>query len=138
MIVIFDTNIWVRHLFLRSSAAAARFFIVQRNAGVLALPEVIRLEVEHHLRKEIRGYVAQIETMRSCSRSSGRLRKSSFRTMIRLNRRFLRGLPVSEPTSIHACHFHLEPQGFFENNNERKGPKQRTIATVQRWRSVGR
>jgi hypothetical protein len=61
MIVIFDTNIWLRHLFLRSPAgAAARFFILQKSARV-ALPEVIRLEVEHHLRDMIRSCVAEVK-----------------------------------------------------------------------------
>lgn len=61
MIVVFDTNIWLQHLYLRSSAgAAARFYIAHKNARV-ALPEVIRLEVEHHLRKDISSYIAKIK-----------------------------------------------------------------------------
>jgi hypothetical protein len=53
MIVVFDTNIWREHSFLKSPAAAAvRFFLRQERARV-ALPEVIRLEVERHLRAEI-------------------------------------------------------------------------------------
>jgi PIN domain len=62
MIVIFDTNIWLQNLFLRSPAgAAARFFILQKRVRV-ALPEVIRLEVEQHLRKEIRRCVTEVRT----------------------------------------------------------------------------
>jgi hypothetical protein len=61
MIVVFDTNIWLHDLYLRSPVgAAARFYILHKNARV-ALPEVIRLEVEHHLRKDLGDYIAQIK-----------------------------------------------------------------------------
>jgi PIN domain len=61
MIVVFDTNIWLQHLYLKSPVGAAvRFYILRTNASV-ALPEVIRLEVEHHLRKDIGNYIAQIK-----------------------------------------------------------------------------
>lgn len=61
MFVIFDTNIWRQHLYLHSPAGAAtRFFIIQKNARV-ALPEVVRLEVEHHLRNDIRSYISRIK-----------------------------------------------------------------------------
>ena len=57
MIVIFDTNIWLQNLFLRSKAgAAARFFILQNKVRVV-LPEVIRLEGEQHLREKMRSYI---------------------------------------------------------------------------------
>ena len=60
MIVVFDTNIWLNHLYLRAPAGAAtRYFIAQKNARV-ALPEVIRLEVEHHLRTDLRTNVNKI------------------------------------------------------------------------------
>jgi hypothetical protein len=61
MIVVFDTNIWLQHLYLRSPvAAAARFYILQKKARV-ALPEIVRLEVEHHFRNDIRSYIAKIK-----------------------------------------------------------------------------
>lgn len=61
MIVVFDTNIWKTNLYLKSSAAAAvRFYIHQHRARV-GLPEVIRLEVERHLRIDI---LAMRETIR--------------------------------------------------------------------------
>jgi len=61
MIVVFDTNIWLQSLYLQSPAgAAARFYISYKKARV-ALPEVIRLEVEHHLRNDISSYIAKIK-----------------------------------------------------------------------------
>jgi predicted nucleic acid-binding protein len=55
MIVVFDTNIWKSSLFLKAGAAAAvRFYLKQKGAKV-GMPEVIRLEVERHLRAELRA-----------------------------------------------------------------------------------
>lgn len=54
MIVVLDTNIWKSSLYLKASAAAAvRFYLHQKGAKV-GLPEVVRLEVEHHLRADLR------------------------------------------------------------------------------------
>lgn len=62
MIVVFDTNIWKTNLYLKSSAAAAvRFYIHQHRARV-GLPEVIRLEVERHLRIDILAMRKTIRT----------------------------------------------------------------------------
>jgi hypothetical protein len=53
MIVVLDTNIWVAQLALNSKVGSAfRFFLKQRNAR-LAVPEVIRLETQHNLRRII-------------------------------------------------------------------------------------
>lgn len=53
MIVVLDTNIWVANLFLKSpKGIAARFYIKQEKVRV-ALPEVIRLEVERHFRQRL-------------------------------------------------------------------------------------
>jgi hypothetical protein len=61
MIVIFDTNIWKSNLYLRAGAgAAARFYIKNKGARV-ALPEVVRLEVEHHLRSDIISHIDKIK-----------------------------------------------------------------------------
>lgn len=61
MIIVFDTNIWLQNLYLQAPAgAAARFFILKNNAQV-ALPEVIRLEVEHHLRNDMRSFSDRIK-----------------------------------------------------------------------------
>lgn len=60
MIVVFDTNMWIKELALNSSlGAAVRFFIRQRNAQ-LALPEVVRLEVEGNFRRILKGFVANV------------------------------------------------------------------------------
>ena len=62
MIVVFDTNIWKSSLYLQSPAAAAtRLFLRQKGARV-GLPEVVRLELERHLKKDVR---VLIETTRS-------------------------------------------------------------------------
>jgi hypothetical protein len=54
MIVVLDTNIWKSSLYLKTGAAAAmRFYLHQKGARV-GLPEVVRLEVEHHLRADLR------------------------------------------------------------------------------------
>jgi hypothetical protein len=53
MIIVLDTNVWLKELALNTTAGAAlRFFIKQRNA-LLAIPEVVQLEVQEHLRQDI-------------------------------------------------------------------------------------
>jgi len=49
MIVVLDTNIWVKELALSSSLGSALRFFLKRRSGRLAIPEVVRLEVKHHL-----------------------------------------------------------------------------------------
>src|ERR1019366_6334792 len=62
MIVVFDTNIWKSSLHPQAPAAAAtRLFLRQKGARV-GLPEVVRLELERHLKKDVR---VLIETTRS-------------------------------------------------------------------------
>lgn len=62
MIVIFDTNIWLSELGLRSStAAAARFYLKHRGARV-AIPEVIRLEVEQNLTSRLMKHIEDIRS----------------------------------------------------------------------------
>ncbi len=53
--MIFDTNIWKTNLYLKSSASAAVKFFLQRHRAKVGLPEVIRLEIERHLRLDIRA-----------------------------------------------------------------------------------
>lgn len=53
MIVIFDTNIWMNELYLRSAAGSAVKLYVKRSGAVIALPEVIRLEVIAHLKADL-------------------------------------------------------------------------------------
>ena len=53
MIVVLDTSVWLGELGLNSSlGAAVRFFLQQRSAQ-LALPEVVRLEVERNFREKL-------------------------------------------------------------------------------------
>lgn len=56
MIVVFDTNVWIGNLYFRSPAAAAVHFYLQRKNATVALPEVIKLEVEAHLRQSLQQY----------------------------------------------------------------------------------
>jgi PIN domain len=61
VIVILDTNIWLAELGLRSPlGAVARLYLQQKHAR-LALPEVVRLEVEHNLRNRLREYVSTLQ-----------------------------------------------------------------------------
>lgn len=53
MIVIFDTNIWKQELYLTSGASAALKLYLNRSGAVIALPEVIRLEIQAHLRTDV-------------------------------------------------------------------------------------
>lgn len=61
MIVILDTNIWLTEMGLRSPlGAVARLYLQQKHAR-LALPEVVRLEVEHNLRNRLKEYVSHLQ-----------------------------------------------------------------------------
>ncbi|ESZ61979.1 PIN domain-containing protein [Mesorhizobium sp. L103C131B0] len=55
MIIVLDTNIWKSNLYLKAGAAAALRFYMQQKGAKVGLPEVIRLEVEHHLRADLMG-----------------------------------------------------------------------------------
>jgi len=60
MIVVFDTNVWKSALYIQSPAAAAvRFFLREQKARV-GLPEVVRLEVEQHLRSDIKQAITSL------------------------------------------------------------------------------
>ena len=60
MIVVFDTNVWKSEAYLQSpSAAAVRFFLRQQKARV-GLPEVVRLEVQEHLRSHIKSAINEL------------------------------------------------------------------------------
>ena len=51
--IMFDANIWISQLGLRSkNGAAVRFFARQHNATI-AIPEVVQLEVDEHLTKRM-------------------------------------------------------------------------------------
>lgn len=60
MIIVFDTNIWISELGLNSpQGSAARFYLCQNKARI-ALPEVVRLEVEHNLRNRLKDFIDRI------------------------------------------------------------------------------
>jgi hypothetical protein len=61
MIVVFDTNIWLSHLGMRSPAASAIRFFLKQNDYRLALPEVIRLEVEANLQDKLMKFIEGIK-----------------------------------------------------------------------------
>lgn len=53
MIVVLDTNIWLKELALSTGVGAAFRFYMKRRAARLAVPDVVRLEVQAHLRRTI-------------------------------------------------------------------------------------
>jgi hypothetical protein len=61
LLVIFDTNIWKANHFLRSPSAAAVRALLRLKRAKVALPEVIRLEVERHLRRQLKKLRQEIE-----------------------------------------------------------------------------
>ena len=84
MIVVFDTNIWKADLYLRSPAAAAVKLFLHMHAAKVGLPEVIRLEVERHLRQDYGPF--EIELVRTTSVFSDCLAdcaKLSYRQMMK-------------------------------------------------------
>lgn len=60
MFVVFDTNIWLSELGLTPSLGAATRFFLRRKAARIALPEVIRLETERHIQKQLSEHVIKI------------------------------------------------------------------------------
>lgn len=62
MIVVFDTNIWLSELGLRSPTAAAARFYLKHSGARVAIPEVIRLEVEQNLTSRLMKHIEDIRT----------------------------------------------------------------------------
>jgi predicted nucleic acid-binding protein len=60
MIVVFDTNVWLSHLGLRSPAASGVRFFLKHNDIKVALPEVVRLEVEINLRSNLMAFIEEV------------------------------------------------------------------------------
>lgn len=61
MYILFDTNVWISQLGLRSkNGSAVRFFARQKNATI-AIPEVVQLEVQERLVERLLGHRKQIE-----------------------------------------------------------------------------
>lgn len=61
MIVVFDTNIWLSELGLRSPKAAATRFYLKQNSARVAIPEVIRLEVERNLTTRLMTHIQDVQ-----------------------------------------------------------------------------
>lgn len=62
MIVIFDTNIWKSNLYLRSPAAAALRFYLRNSNATVYLPEVIELEIRHHLKSDLHSHRSKVKS----------------------------------------------------------------------------
>jgi hypothetical protein len=61
MIVVLDSMIWIAELGLKSSlGSVTRLYLKEKNAR-LALPEVVRLEVERNLHNQLKEHVSEIE-----------------------------------------------------------------------------
>jgi len=60
MIIILDSNIWLKELGLNSQLGAATRFFINKNRARLAIPEVVRLEVEHKFRTQLKEFVNTI------------------------------------------------------------------------------
>lgn len=58
MIVVIDSNIWLSELGLNSLMGSAVRFFINNNSARIALPEVIRLEVERNFRNYLKDMVA--------------------------------------------------------------------------------
>lgn len=76
MFIIFDSNIWRSELGLNSAKGAAiRFFINQKSAKV-ALPDVIKLEIEYNLKKMIGELITEmVENHRRLLTIFGRMKQ---------------------------------------------------------------
>ena len=62
MIIVIDTNVWLKELGLKSAlGSAVRFFLNKQNA-VLAIPEVIRLEAESNFKRQLNSLNGNIES----------------------------------------------------------------------------
>lgn len=60
MIVVLDTNIWLKELALNSGAGSALRFFLKHRSAQLAVPEVVRLEVQSNLHASIEEAIADV------------------------------------------------------------------------------
>jgi hypothetical protein len=60
MIVVLDTNIWLQEMGLNSATGAATRFFIRKHNATIAIPEVVRLEAEDHLRQSIHAAIYRI------------------------------------------------------------------------------
>ena len=60
MIVVLDSNIWLKELALNSGAGSALRFFLKHRPARLAVPEVVRLEVQKNLRSNIEAAIESV------------------------------------------------------------------------------
>lgn len=61
MFIILDTNIWYEQLGLRSPIGSAVRYYLRASNSSLALPEVIKLEVQKNLRSRLNGHISRMQ-----------------------------------------------------------------------------
>lgn len=61
MIVVFDTNVWLSQLGLRSPTAAGVRFFLKQNQHRIGLPQVVRMEVEINLKRSLMESIKEIK-----------------------------------------------------------------------------
>ena len=61
MIVVFDSNIWISELGLRSSVASAVKFYLKREGARIGIPEVVRAEASAGLKRYLLNSIIQIQ-----------------------------------------------------------------------------
>jgi hypothetical protein len=62
MIVVFDSNIWLKELGLFSGAGAAVKFFLNHHGARIAIPEVVRMEVQNNLKSRLNDHIESIRT----------------------------------------------------------------------------
>jgi hypothetical protein len=76
MIVVLDSNVWLSELGLRSGRAAATKFFLKQRGATLALPEVVRLEVQENLQSRLTEHIEKIrDNHRQLLTAFGRLKE---------------------------------------------------------------
>lgn len=76
MIVVFDSNVWLSELGLRSGAAAAVRFFLNQSGTQVAVPEVVELEVRHNLTTRLTTHAKEIrDNYRQLLTAFGKLRE---------------------------------------------------------------
>ena len=60
MIVVFDSNIWQSDLYRWSGPSAAVRFYLRQGGAKVAIPEVVRWEVEAHIRSDLNDWIKNI------------------------------------------------------------------------------
>ena len=61
MFILFDSNVWISQLGLQSENGAAVRYFANRRSATLAIPEVVRIEVEEKLTERLLTLTTQIE-----------------------------------------------------------------------------